>query len=245
MLHLFKLRSDSILRRTSDSDIRSKTITAFPDHAATSYDDRIEHLVPGYRLVVDVMASTLGARRPRPTSVLVPGCGTGAELLAAALVMPDALFTAIDPSQGMLDVAQRKAKAEGSYARIAFHHGLLDETGGAIHDAAMLSLVLHFLPDDGAKRDLLTGIARRLCKGAPLLLFDAVKPDDEDAALHDWLQRRGHSCAEASAVIERMQGNWHRVPLERLVGLLEQTGFHIREPFFRAFSYLGILAERA
>ncbi|WP_342767850.1 class I SAM-dependent methyltransferase [Aurantiacibacter xanthus] len=191
------------------------------------------------------MASTLAARRPQPTCVLVPGCGTGAELSAAALAMPDALFTAIDPSQGMLDVARHKAKADGSHARIAFHHGLLDETGPDLHDAAMLSLVLHFLPDDGAKRDLLAGIARRLSAGAPLLLVDAVKPDDDDAALRDWLRRRGHSSAEASAVIERMQESWHRVPLERLIGLLEQAGFHIREPFFRAFGYLGILAERA
>lgn len=201
--------------------------------------------MPGYRLVLDLVASTLAARRPQPTSVLVPGCGTGAELSVAAVVMPDALFTAIDPSRGMLDVAQRKVKADGSDARVAFHHGFLDETGHDLHDAAILSLVLHFLPDDGAKRDLLSGIAQRLRKRAPFLLVDAVKPDADDAALHDWLQRRGNSSAQASEVIGRMQESWHRVPLERLIGLLDQAGFHVREPFFRAFGYLGILAEKA
>lgn len=219
-------------------------MTAFPDHAAGSYDQRIERLVPGYRLAIDLMASVLAVRRPPPMRVLVPGCGTGAELSAAAPALPGAGFTAVDPSAGMLDVARRKAEADGSQGRIDFHHGTLDGVPGAAHDAAMLSLVLHFLPDDGAKRDLLRGIASHLRKGGALLLVDAVEMDGGDAALHDWLRRWGHDPAGAATVIERMQGAWHRVPEDRLVRLLEQAGFIVGEPFFRAFGYLGILAER-
>ncbi|WP_319517686.1 hypothetical protein [uncultured Martelella sp.] len=78
-----------------------------------------------------------------------------------------------------------------------------------------------------------------------MLLVDAVETEDGDAALNQWLLRRGHQPAEAAAVIERMRKNWHRISQERLTRLLEQAGFRIKEPFFMAFGYLGILAEKA
>lgn len=220
-------------------------MTAFSDKAAQTYDKRIERLVPGYRLALELMASSLAAHRPQPMRILVPGCGTGSELLAVATLLSKARFTAADPSEGMLAMARRKAKADGSDARIDFHHGMIEELSDGVHDAAMLCLVLHFLPDNGRKHDLLAGIAARLRQGALFLLVDAIETCDGDEALADWLRRKGHSASEGAEVIERMRRTWHRLTEERLYELLAEAGFSVREPFFRSFGYLGILAIKA
>ncbi|MAA98784.1 MAG: methyltransferase type 12 [Stappia sp.] len=219
-------------------------MTVFPDHAAEDYDERIARLVPGYGLAIGLMAHVLAARRPRPARVLVAGCGTGAEILAGAALLADTRFTAVEPSAGMLETARRKARAEGVEGRIDFHRDMLENTPEAPHDAAMLSLVLHFLPDDGAKRDLLRAIAARLRTGGQLLLVDALAPQEDDAPLRDWLQGRGHAPAAAEAVVGRMRETWHRIPRDRLVRLLEDAGFRVTAPFFQAFDYLGLEARR-
>ena len=59
-------------------------MTIFPDHAALDYDDRIVRLVPGYPLSLDLMACMLATCLNGPCRILVPGCGTGAEVLALA-----------------------------------------------------------------------------------------------------------------------------------------------------------------
>lgn len=219
-------------------------MTIFPDHAALDYDDRIVRLVPGYPLSLDLMACMLATRFNGPCRILVPGCGTGAEVLALASLLPHARFTAVEPSPGMLEVARSKLALARMEDRVMFIQGMIDDLPDDRHDAATLSLVLHFLPDNGAKAALLAEIARRLVDNAPLLLFDAVSSNATDNALGLWLQQQGHDEETANAVLKRMNSQWHRPSPERVGQLLAEAGFSAIEPFFQAYGFLGLRAQR-
>ncbi|EKF18619.1 class I SAM-dependent methyltransferase [Nitratireductor pacificus] len=220
-------------------------MTAFPDQAALDYDKRILRLVPGYRVALDLMACQLASRTTGEPRILVPGCGTGAEIIALARHLPDARFTGFDPSEGMLGVARARTAAAGIGERTALTHGMLhDLPDEPHHDAATVSLVLHFLPDDGTKLTFLTGIARRLVPGAPLLLFDAIDRNGDDDTLRIWLQSQGHDAETVESVLRRMRGQWYRTTAERLDQLLADAGFGEARTWFRACGFHGVCAER-
>ncbi|MFN7678422.1 MAG: class I SAM-dependent methyltransferase, partial [Cyanobacteriota bacterium] len=78
------------------------------------YDNLVERLIPGYaslaRLSVSLLAASPQANQ-LGASVLVAGCGSGAELLEAKQLRPDWSLTAVDPSEAMLALAQHKLSA--------------------------------------------------------------------------------------------------------------------------------------
>lgn len=219
-------------------------MTVFPDQAAHDYDDRILRLVPGYALALDLMACLLATRVSGSSHILVPGCGTGSEVLALARQLPEARFTALEPSAGMLDVARRKLTEAGFADRVTFVCGKLEDVPEEQYDAATLALVLHFISDDGAKAAFLAGISRRLVVDAPFLLIDAVSEPFADEALVFWLRQQGHAAAAADAVLSRMKAQWHRVTAQRMATLLTDAGLAESQPFFHAIGYRGTICAR-
>lgn len=218
-------------------------MTVFPDKAALDYDLRIEKLVPGYALALQLFGSVLSGRIADDGVILVPGCGTGSEILALARCFPEARFTAVEPSSGMLATARVRLSAPEILSRVTFVEGFLQDTPTQLFSAATVSLVLHFLPDDGSKAGFLTAIAERLQPGAPLLLFDAPERAD-DAVLRCWLEQQGHSAALSDAICHRMQTEWHRITPERLDALLLQTGFTAGDVFVQMPGFIGVVATR-
>jgi tRNA (cmo5U34)-methyltransferase len=69
------------------------------------YDSWVASLIPGYASLARLSVSLLAAS-PRAqadgASVLVAGCGSGAELLEARTLKPDWTLTGLDPSPAML-----------------------------------------------------------------------------------------------------------------------------------------------
>lgn len=186
------------------------------DTAAARYDRIAQLLIPGYsslaRLGVALLAtSPLGATPG--ASILVAGCGTGAELLEARRQRPDWRLTAIDPSPAMLAAARERlasepglrgegfvgegnvgegSRGEGNRGEGSGGEGIrwqdtrledLDPTTG--FDGALAVLVLQGLPDDGSKLRFLTALARSLRPGGQVLLVDLMQ--GEKSALQDQL----------------------------------------------------------
>ncbi|MBN8930469.1 MAG: class I SAM-dependent methyltransferase, partial [Rhizobium pusense] len=83
-------------------------MTVFPDQAAIDYDTRIENLVPGYALALEIFGCALAGEIDPRGAILVPGCGTGSEILALAHAFPEARFTAVEPSRAMLEKARNR-----------------------------------------------------------------------------------------------------------------------------------------
>jgi len=104
--------------------------------------------------------------------VLVLGAGGGAqEIVMAGGLEPAWHFTAVDPSQPMMDIAADQLAQHGLSGRTETHLGYVDDLPDARRfDAATLIGVLHHLPGGAAKRHILHSIAARLLPRAPLIL---------------------------------------------------------------------------
>ena len=108
---------------------------------------------------------------PAGATVLDIGCGTGEVALRAARAVPDALVTGVDPDEAGVQLARRKAAAQGLHAR--FERGYAQElpaADGSV-DRVLSSLMFHHLPED-AKAPTLREIRRVLAPGGSLHMMD-------------------------------------------------------------------------
>ena len=163
------------------------------------YDRVVARLIPGYaslaRLGVALLATSPQASVPG-ASVLVVGCGTGAELLEARRQRPDWRLTGLDPSAAMLSLARRRL---GESSAIDWRLGTMETLDcDSVFDGALAVLVLQSLPDDGSKLAFLTGLARSLRPGGQVVLVDLMKP--ERSPLQDQLRHARFAFQQASGL---------------------------------------------
>lgn len=211
---------------------------------APVYDAAIQRMVPGYDLLHRLVRAELRARIPTTARLLVVGAGTGAELSGLAAAGPGWTFAAVDPAEPMLQVACRRAAEEGYGDRVVWHPTHLDEMPPEPRfDAAVMLLVAHFLPLDGAKQALFAGIAARLHSGAPLLFADLAVPaaprSTEAAIRRSAAVDLGSKLDAAEQMIDGMWRTLHPVDGADLDGLLVEAGFTTPLPFFQALGYRG------
>jgi tRNA (cmo5U34)-methyltransferase len=223
---------------------------AEPGSAAVSgYDLVAQQLIPGYsslaRLAVSLLSSSPLAAPPS-AEVLVAGCGTGAELLAARQQRPDWRLTALDPSAEMLAIARERL---GEDAPILWRRAAVEELSGEpSFDGALSVLVLQSLPDDGRKLAFLTALARSLRPRGQLVLVDLMRPslsplqEQMDAT---WLGfQRASGVEESAEALTRLAGGLHPIGLARLTALVNAAGFSDPAVFFQALDVKGFLLQR-
>lgn len=224
----------------------------FDAERAQAYDRRIRQAIPGYdalhHLSCMVLAETTGGHG----RVLVVGAGTGSECVALAQACPGLSLVGVDPAEEMLRHAGAKVADHGLNERVRLYPSTVAQLPTfEPFDAATLLLVLHFLPDDGAKLGLLTDVARRLVPGAPLVLADLFGPAWDDpwqAELRTFwghLQRAaGIPAGDIAKGFRHVDRDIHPVTDARLADLLAEAGFAAPQPFFRALCFGGWVARR-
>lgn len=209
-------------------------MTIFPDEAASTYDKRIETLVPAYKLALSLMASVFKTGLKDNSHILVAGCGTGSDLLELAKSLPDAWFTAVEASRGMLEKAKERVEQAGFSRRVIFKNEKIEDCSG-VYDGATLSLVLHFIPF-AEKLVFLQHLAERLKKGGLLLLFDVSETKD-DKVLENWLQMRIDDKREVAATMNHLENDWYHLSQEKTRLLFNQAGFNEGGVIFHACCY--------
>lgn len=220
---------------------------------AQAYDRRVRDAIPGYealhQLACMVVAETTGGHG----RVLVVGAGTGGECIALAQACPALHVVGVDPAGDMLAHAERKVAEHGLNARVRLYPSqVADLPKFEPFDAATLLLVLHFLPDDGAKAELLSDIAQHLKPGAPLILGDLFGPAWDDPWQAELRTFWAHLQKSAEIPLEdiirgfrHVDRNIHPVTETRLTELLVEAGFEPPRQFFRALCFGGWLTRRA
>jgi tRNA (cmo5U34)-methyltransferase len=146
----------------------------FDPARAGEYEEQSRIALAGYDACHELAACMLAAALGTGTAarILVAGAGGGAkEIVTAGALEPGWRFTAVDPSQPMMDLAVSRIAEAGLSDRTEVVLGTVDDLPPDFaYDAATLIGVLHHLPGDDAKRGILRSLATRLKPGAPLVL---------------------------------------------------------------------------
>lgn len=202
-----------------------------------------------HELTACMLAAALGGGGS--AQVLVVGAGGGAqEVLAAAALEPGWRFTAVDPSQPMLDIAVAQLRRSGHVERTEVHLGTVDDLpAGRRYDAATMVGVLHHLPGDKAKRHILHSVAARLKPGAPLVLAgNRHAYADHPLLLAAWGERWRMQGATPDQVQARLgtilQGADPPTSEAEVAALLTDAGFGTPVWFFSSLFWGACLARR-
>ncbi|MFC6338271.1 methyltransferase domain-containing protein [Pseudomonas sp. CCM 7891] len=146
----------------------------FDTSRANEYGRQSRIALAGYDACQDLAACMLAASLGNTCSakVLVVGAGgTAQEIIAMATLAPSWRFTAVDPSEPMLEAATQQLEASNLLEKTSMHHGYVEDLAAdESYDAATLIGVLHHLDGDDAKRQVLRSIRAHLKPGAPLIV---------------------------------------------------------------------------
>lgn len=218
---------------------------------ARRYDDTIRRVIPGYDTLHDLTGLILREEIGPAARVLVVGAGTGAELERLGSANPGWTFTACDPAKGMLEVAADRVRRAALEDRVTLHATTVDALDATPpYDAATCLLVMHFIPDDGAKLAVLQDIAARLKPGAPLVFADMYADPASPrygrltAAWAQWQLRQGIDPVEVEKGLRHVERDIHFVPESRLSELLDAAGFTAPERYYAAFLFGGYITHR-
>ncbi len=150
-----------------------ETVFDFDGDYGKDYEALARQVIPGYRTLFPMFTAIIEPDLPPGARVLVVGAGTGIELIALKRARPDLRLHGVDPSEQMLQIAERRVAEAGLESGVTLQLGYASDVPTRPRfDAATLINVLHFVPDDGAKSALLHDIAGRLRPGAVFVLFD-------------------------------------------------------------------------
>lgn len=210
-----------------------------------------ETVIPGYDQVFEAVHALLHTHLDSAGHVLVVGCGTGKELEHLTPPRPGWRFTAVDPSIRMIEVTRSVVARLSVEERVRIHHGYVhDLSPSAEFDAATVINVMHFLPDDGAKQELLTSVAERVRPEGPVVLFD-LHGDPASAAFTtlwsgwlEFMEQRGLVGRAKRRFLERLEQGIAFVPEARILELCRNAGLGLEARFFGAFLYGGWLLKR-
>jgi tRNA (cmo5U34)-methyltransferase len=225
----------------------------FDRDRATQYDLNITKAIPGYESLHAMAESLLQTSLNAPAKLLIVGSGTGMELVNYSKGNPAWSLTGVEPSSEMMAIAKSELTNQGLQERVNLHTGFLNSLPATeLMDGATLILVMHFIPDDGAKLQLLQDIAQRLKPGAKLILADLYGDrsapyfsqftDAWQALYFSQLDEESRVKAEANFSTS-IQNSIYFVTEDRIIELLQLAGFDQVTRFYNAFLFGGWIAQ--
>jgi tRNA (cmo5U34)-methyltransferase len=233
---------------------QSDSAKKFNPSRAAEYEEQSRIALAGYDACHELSACMLAAKlgSGRQADILVAGAGgTAREIVVAGRLEPLWRFMAVDPSQPMLDLALPRIAEAGLAKRTEVHLGYVEDLPETrLYDAATLIGVLHHLPGDDAKRQMLSVLAARLKPGAPLILAgNRYAYSSHPLLLAAWGERwrmNGASPEEVETKLARiLQGADPPRSEEALFELLSDCGFREPQGFFSSLFWAAFIAVKA
>ncbi len=221
--------------------MQSTSAKKFDTARANEYAQQSRIALAGYDACHDLAACMLAASlgQSRSARVLVVGAGgTAQEIIAMGALEPGWTFTAVDPSAPMLEAATQQLQANDLLPRTQVHLGQVEDLpADESFDAATLIGVLHHLPGDAAKQQILRAVQARLKPGAPLIVAgNHYAYASQPLLLQAWGQRwrqQGASAQEVQAKLGKiLQGADPPHSEAAVQQLLHDAGFGDAMRFF-------------
>lgn len=221
--------------------MKTTNYAIFEKDRANNYDTFISDWMPYYKEIINHLPGLLGKPVPELSDeLLVVGFGTGNEIEAVMEARPGWKITGVDPSPDMINIAREKLKG---YKNLKLIEGrVCDLELKQQFDVATLFLVLHFLPDNGTKLELLKSIAERLKPGGRLILVDIFGTPDELQENLEVLRILLPAHLDREAIDDRIKNlplRLNYVSASRLKELLKSAGFSTITRFFQMSIYGG------
>lgn len=223
-----------------------------PPVRTSAYDEFIRLFCGAYEPLFTMAYAALRANADDDAKVLVVGAGTGMEICTFAPLSPGWRMMGVDPSSDMLAVARQKISGMQLQDNASLFQGYTHELPeDELYDAATCILVMHFLPDDGAKLRLLQSISQRLRSGATLVLVDGYgDPGSAEfkQTLNAWRAFPVAKGVDPAVVEDGFNNTILRlikfIPEPRIAALLDEAGFAEPSRFFTSFLYGGWIATK-
>lgn len=233
-----------------NSNEPTKAETSFdlnPPIETNKYDESIRQFCAAYESIFTMSYSYLNSRLKEDAEVLIVGAGTGMEICTFSPLSPKWKLTGVDPSKDMLSIARSKIEAMNLKSPINLYQGYTHELPeDSLYDGATCILVMHFLPDDGAKLELLKSISQHLKSGATFILVDGFGTrgsEEFNLAVAAW-KKFAEAMGVDSQIVEdgfknQILKKIQFVPESRISDLLNEAGFEKPYRFFTSFLYGG------
>ncbi|WLH37996.1 class I SAM-dependent methyltransferase [Pseudomonas sp. FP2196] len=231
----------------------SNSAGKFDTSRASEYAKQSRIALAGYDACHDLsacmLAASLGAS-PSAKILVVGAGGTAQEIIAMAALEQSWRFTAVDPSEPMLEAATQHLQANDLLHRTQMHLGHVDDLpADESFDAATLIGVLHHLNGDEPKRAILQSIQARLKPGAPLIIAgNHYAYASQPLLLAAWGQRwrqQGASADEVQAKLGKiLQGADPPHSEAAVQALLHEAGFGDATRFFSSLFWGAWLAGK-
>ena len=229
----------------------SENKIVFDQKRASTYDERMNPSAPLFDALRFSMRFVL-ADLPADAHVLCVGLGTGTELIELARFYPDWQFTALDPSQAMLDVCRARVKELGLSQRCTFHQGTLDTLPGDVaYDAATALMVSHSFPQRETRIGFFAEIAAHLKPNALLVSSDLssdVATYNYEKLLGSWVEMMKFSQIPADEIERFVSGyvpNNVVLPPREVEAIIEAGGFEAPVLFFQGLLIHAWVSRRA
>jgi tRNA (cmo5U34)-methyltransferase len=228
---------------SNPNDANTKSQGPFSNPAmVAAYAEDTPRKVPGLADLHRMAMLLLSERAQQAAHILVVGAGGGMELKAMAEAQREWVFTGVDPSAAMLDLARRSIEPFSD--RIELIEGTVGAAPSGSFDGAACLLTLHFL-NKSDRLLTLKEIRRRLKPDARLVVAHHSVPS---GGAERWMVR-------SAAFADRASVDWGkaiasalrmaRLPLLSVAEeevLLCEAGFSDVELFYAAFSFRGWVA---
>ncbi|MBT5241277.1 MAG: class I SAM-dependent methyltransferase [Rhodospirillaceae bacterium] len=201
----------------------------FDREMSEHYDSFVQRLIPDYVRIHELVVAQLGLALEEHARVLVVGAGTCTEILTLADFDQTWIFTAVEPSAPMVDVARARIEAAGLSDRVEFHVGTIDtlEDQGPF-DAATAILMMQFVPVE-EKAAVFNDISTRLKPQAPLVMAHMIGDPDSDEhalAMQAWRDHMEETLKDrASEVYANVSDTLHFMPDNAQTTALKDVGF--------------------
>lgn len=211
----------------------------FNQQSAT-YDQQWAKLA-AFREGLHLLLGSVFAPLPERARMLCVGAGTGAEIHSLASRFPTWTFTAVEPSSGMVAVAQQRAKDYGYADRCTFHTGYLETLPDSDpFDCASSLLVSQFLLSEEVRTRFFQAIACRLKADGVLVSSDLASDTSSEAfksLLTVWLRTMAAADVSPERVLQMQEGYAKDVailPPHRVAAIIASAGFEAPVQFYQA-----------
>ena len=208
------------------------------------YDEHIVNVLPYYREYHGQIIDLVQAYKQDTIDWLDTGCGTGTLALRVLEKEQNVRFTLCDPSEKMLNEAEKKLNDKNiRFIKAASHEFDFNSEYDVI---TAVQSHHYYKPDERAKA--VSNCYRALRDGGVFITFENIRMSSENSdaiAMKRWvnfLREHGNSEQDIKMQIDRRGVETFPITIEQHIELLKRTGFKSVDILWASYLQAGFMA---